>query len=89
VTKGTFGGYYVDDRAKNKEVNDLYEDIVRPEFTADPSLWRGMGGEPEAKFIEFTHEYRDITKQCSFLVLERGEDNKDPFTDRYLHLWVL
>ena len=89
VTKGTFGGYYVGDVTKNKAVNDLYEEVVRPDFESNTSNWRGMGGEPEAKFIEFNHEYRDITKQCSFLVLERGEDNIDPFTDRYLHLWVL
>ena len=89
VIEGTFGGYYVGDVTKNKAVNDLYEEVVRPVFESDPSKWRGMGGEPEAKFIEFNHEYRDITKQCSFVVLERGEENLDPFTDRFLHLWVL
>jgi hypothetical protein len=89
VIDGLIGGYYVDDVAKNKEVNDFYEERVRPIFTENPNNWRGLGGEPEAKFIEFNHEYRDITKQCSLLLLERGEDNKDPFTDRFLHLWVL
>lgn len=89
VIDGTIGEYHVGDVAKNKKINDKYEDIVRPQFESNPNLWRGMGGEPEAKFIEFNHEYRDITKQCSLLYLNRGEDNKDPFTDRYLHLWVL
>jgi len=86
---GCVGGYYVDDLEKNKKVNELYEERIRPQFEQNVALWRGMGGEPEARYIEFSHEYRDITKQCSLLYLDRGEDNKDPFSDRYLHLWVL
>ena len=61
------GGYYVDDLEKNKKVNELYEERIRPQFEQNVALWRGMGGEPEARYIEFSHEYRDITKQCSLL----------------------
>lgn len=86
---GAVGGYYVNDETKNRAVNAHFEEKIRPLYEEDSNLWRGMGGEPEAKYIEFDHEYRDITKQTSILYLDRGEDNIDPFADRYLHLWVL
>ena len=89
VELGSVGGYYVNDAFKNEQVIQHYEDKIRPLYEQNPNLWRGMGGEPEAKYIEWNHEYRDITKQCSLLYLDRGEDRTDPFEDRYLHLWVL
>ena len=80
---GLVGGYAINNEQLNNKTNKLYEDVVRPTF---PDNWRGIGGDESAKYIEIGHEYRDITKQTSLLILE-GEE--DPFTDRYLHLWIL
>jgi len=84
---GRIGAYYVDNKEQNDIVNDLFEKNIRPTF--ETGGWKGEGGDMGQKFIEWNHEYQTITKQTSLLLLERGEDNKDPFTDRYLHLWVL
>jgi len=80
---GLVGGYAINNEQLNNKSNKLYEEVVRPTF---PDNWRGIGGDESAKYIEIGHEYRDITKQTSLLILE-GEE--DPFTDRYLHLWIL
>jgi len=83
VELGLIGGYKIGDEQTNRKYNTRYEEKVRPTF---PDNWRGLGGDEKAKYIEFDHEYRDITKQTSLLVLEGDED---PFTDRYLQLWIL
>jgi len=82
------GKYYVggDSNPMNQQLIDNYEKNVRPFF---PDRWRGIGDEPVARYIHFDHEYRTITKQTSFLYIDRGDENVDPFTDRYLELWVL
>jgi len=80
---GMVGTYKINDELGNMALNQLWETNVRPSF---PDEWRGLGGDMQAKFIEFEHEYRTITKQTSFLYLD-GDD--DPQTDRYLQLWVL
>jgi hypothetical protein len=83
VKLGLIGTYPINDEITINKYNKRYEEVVRPTF---PEMWRGIGGDESARYIEIDHEYRDITKQTSLLFLE-GED--DPFTDRYLQLWIL
>ena len=65
-------------------MNQKWETNVRPSF--ESGEWRGLGGDQQARFIEFEHEYRDISQQCSFVHLK---GDACPTTDRYLQLWVL
>jgi hypothetical protein len=73
----TLGKYYACDHAKNKELNEMYEKNVRPLF---PTLWRGTGGDEEAKYCSFGHDYRDMTKQTSLLFFDETEG---PIQDDY------
>jgi hypothetical protein len=83
---GIVGQYIIGDEFANLEMNQKWETNVRPSFENEGE-WRGLGGDQQAQFITFEHEYRDISQQCSFLHL-KGE-GKDPKSDRYLQLWVL
>jgi len=80
---GMIGQYHINDEFANLEINQKWETNVRPSYPED---WRGQGGDMDAKFISYDHEYRTITQQCSFVHL-KGTDN--PVSDRYLQLWVL
>jgi hypothetical protein len=82
---GMIGQYHIGDEFANLELNRLYEEKCRPSFDNDGE-WRGLGGDQQAKFIHFDHEYRTITQQCSFVHLK---GDADPKSDRYLELWVL
>lgn len=85
---GTNAVIHINDKPANKNLNLAWDENVRPSFTdgSNPYGWRGMGGEPEAKYISFNHEYRDLTKQCS-LVTFIGEE--DPRSDEWIRLWIL
>tara|TARA_B100000085_G_scaffold209451_1_gene193408 strand:- start:1445 stop:2329 length:885 start_codon:yes stop_codon:yes gene_type:complete len=85
---GTNAVLHINDKAANKNLNLIWDENVRPSFTdgSNPFGWRGMGGEPEAKYVSYGHEYRDLTKQCS-LVTFIGEE--DPRIDEWLRLWIL
>ena len=39
--------------------------------------WRGTGGEPEAKYIAWDHDYRGMTKQTSVLYFDETKCSKD------------
>jgi hypothetical protein len=82
---GMIGQYHIGDEFANLELNKLYEENVRPSFDNEGE-WRGLGGDQQAKFIHFEHEYRTISQQCSFVHLK---GDADPKSDRYLELWVL
>lgn len=80
---GIFSPYYINDKEKTDALNAEFEEKVRPYF---PDAWEGHGGEEEAPFLEWEHEYRDVSKQVKFLYFD-GEDA--PESDRYLLLWFL
>lgn len=77
------GKYYACNHTKNKELNEMYEKNVRPLF---PALWRGTGGDEEAKYVSFQHDYRDMTKQCSLLFFDEtdGSIDSDYFAQMFL-----
>lgn len=77
------GKYYACNHAKNLELNEMYEKNVRPLF---PDLWRGTGGDEEAKYVSFNHDWRDMTKQCSLLFFDEtdGPISDDYYAQMYL-----
>ena len=79
----TLGKYYSCNHDKNKELNEMYEKNVRPLF---PDLWRGTGGDEEAKYCSFKHDWRDMTKQTSLLFFDEtdGPISDDYFAQMYL-----
>ena len=83
---GTFGRYYINDEERNMQLVQDFEENVRPLF---PRAWRGIGGEEEAKYLHFDHEYRDLTRQTSFLKLEGETQDNLANSDRWLDLWIL
>ena len=86
---GVVGKYFVDDKERNDELNAMWEKNIRPSF---PAQWRGLGGDEDAHYIHWEHDYRDLTKQTSLLYLDRGAsgDLKDRMTsDYWLRLWIL
>jgi hypothetical protein len=83
---GVFAPYYVSDKERTDALNEVFEQNVRPYF---PDAWTGYGGEEEAPFLEWEHEYRDISKQVNFLYLDTDKGAKRPEEDWYLKLWFL
>lgn len=84
--KGASGIYYINDKDKNLELNELWESEVRPWFTNGecPYGWRGIGGDSDSKYIEYGHEYRDINRQSSYYTVI-GEPSD---SDEYYRLWI-
>ena len=84
ITYGALAEYTPHDRVKNTLLNDEFESKVR-------GTWGDnfrMGGAEEALLFEFDHDYRDLSKHCSFLYLNQphGEDARE---DEWLDLWIL
>lgn len=82
---GIVGKYYVRDKNKNDELNEAWEENVRPHF---PDNWRGMGGEEDAKFLSWNHDYRDFSRQCSLLYIVKNPEFEDEH-DYFLRLRLL
>jgi hypothetical protein len=83
---GTFAPYYVSNKEKTDALNEQWETNVRPFF---PDAWTGYGGEEEAPFLEWEHEYRDVTKQVKFIYMDTDGGQNRPEDDWYLQLWFL
>jgi len=83
---GVFAPYYVSNKERTDALNEQWETNVRPFF---PDAWVGHGGEEEAPFLEWNHEYRDVTKQVQFLYLDTDKGENRPEEDWYLKLWFL
>lgn len=83
---GTFAPYYVSNKEKTDKLNEQWETNVRPYF---PDAWTGFGGEEEAPFLEWNHEYRDVTKQVKFIYMDTDKGQNRPEEDWYLKLWFL
>tara|TARA_Y100001937_G_C7075212_1_gene310280 strand:+ start:106 stop:1008 length:903 start_codon:yes stop_codon:yes gene_type:complete len=85
---GVIGKYFVKDKEKNDNLNAMWEKNVRPEF---PAQWRGTGGDEESAYIEWEHEYRTTSRQCSMMYFDRhyNGDFVNPSDDYYLRLWLL
>jgi hypothetical protein len=83
---GVFAPYYVSNKERTDALNEQWETNVRPFF---PDAWVGHGGEEEAPFLEWNHEYRDVTKQVQFLYLDTNNGENRPEEDWYLQLWFL
>jgi hypothetical protein len=81
-----FAPYYVSNKERTDALNEQWDTNVRPFF---PDAWVGHGGEEEAPFLEWNHEYRDVTKQVQFLYLDTNNGENRPEEDWYLQLWFL
>ena len=84
MSPGIVGKYYVSDAEKNNNLNDMWEKNVRQTF---PAQWRGLGGDEDAQYIHWEHDYRDMSKQTSLLFIDKND--KDMNLDYYLRLWIL
>ncbi len=84
LPNGVLCQYTPHDAVGNTLMNDKFEELVRATWTE----WRGIGGDEESLLFEFDHEYRDVSKHCSFLYLNQphGHDARE---DEWLDLWVL
>ena len=49
--------------------------------------WRGLGGDEEAELFSYDHEYRDISRQVSFITFEG--DTSNITEDEYVRWWML
>ena len=78
------GKYFANNKEKNLALNESYEKNVRPSF---PEQWRGTGGDEEAEYISYDHDWRDITRQTSMLYID--ETDGPMSDDYYLSLWIL
>lgn len=84
ITYGALCQYTLGDPVKNTLMNDEFDTKVR-------GTWGDnfrMGGDEEALLFEFDHEYRDLSKHCSFLFLD-AEHGVDAREDEWLDLWIL
>ena len=86
--KGASGIYYLNDRESNEELNESWETVVRPYFNNGECAygWRGIGGDSDSKYLEFTHEYRDLNRQSSFFTVIG--DESEYLQDDYYRLWI-
>ena len=86
--KGASGIYYLNDRDSNEELNESWETVVRPYFNNGDCAygWRGIGGDSDSKYLEFTHEYRDLNRQTSFFTVIG--DESEYLQDDYYRLWI-
>ena len=83
---GIMAPYGISDPERNAELNQLWEDNVRPTFNIDNG-WRGLGGEQESLLYETDHEYRTISRQVSWIILEGDTDNILE-KDEYFRWWI-
>jgi len=74
---------------KQEQRNVLWEENVRPHFNPplDGYGWRGLGGDEEAKLFHKEHEYRDISRQASWITFEGDTENL--LEDEYIRWWIL
>ena len=63
------GKYFVCNKSKNDELNAAYEEN-RELVVAN---WRGTGGEPDAKYLSWDHDWRALTKQTSFVYFDQTD----------------
>ena len=85
-TPAAYTGYYsVNNRAQNELYNQLFEENVRPVFhdSHDVYAWRGIGGDEEAPYLAWDHDWYRLSKQTSMIFFD---DN--PRLDRYCLLWL-
>ena len=81
--------YTPHDTATQLERNEIWESQVRPWFSNDDDGygWRGLGGDEEALLFEYDHEYRAVSRQCSFITFEGDTDDLE--SDEYVRWWML
>lgn len=81
--------YHLNNKNVQLHRNELWEQNVRPWFDSelDGYGWRGLGGDQEAELFEYDHEYRAISRQCSFITFE-GDTDKC-LEDEYARWWIL
>ena len=79
-----FTPYYLNDRAKNDDLNAQFEEKVRPYFPQDwyPPVQEDM----DAPLFSWEHEWRDVSKQVRFIFLSGDDPIK---SDMYDRLWVI
>ncbi len=85
-TPAAYTGYYsVNNRQQNEVYNQQFEERIRPVFhdSSDVYAWRGIGGDEEAPYLAYDHDWYRLTKQTSIVFFD---DN--PRLDRYCLLWL-
>lgn len=83
---GIISPYAVGKPEIQQERNQLWEDNVRPTFNVDDG-WRGIGGEIESLLFETEHEYRTVSRQVSWFILE-GDTSNILEEDEYFRWWI-
>ena len=86
---GLISPYAIGDKDTQLARNELWEANVRPHFQNmdDGYGWRGLGGDEEALLFEYDHEYRAVSRQCSFITFEGDTDDLE--SDEYVRWWML
>ncbi len=81
--------FALNDWEKQEQRNVLWEKNVRPHFNppVDGYGWRGLGGDEGASLFHKEHEYRDISRQASWVTIEGDTD--EILTDEYARWWIL
>lgn len=84
---GVAGPYFVNNEEENMKLNQAWEDNVASLYNADASLYTRaeLGGEADALYLSYGHDYRTLQKQVSILYFVGDED---PSSDRYAELWL-
>ena len=80
---GVFSPFYVENREKNEQLNELWNTDVKKYF---PEQWTGDGGDPEDTLYYYDHEWKRINAQSKFMYIDEG--NNDRYDDLFLRLWV-
>ena len=86
---GVTSPYHINNWEVQEARIKAYESNVRPHFQNedDGYGWRGLGGDEESLLFETEHEYRSVSRQVSFIVLEGDTSNAEE--DEYCRWWIL
>ena len=86
---GISAPYELNNKETQLKRNDLFKSNVRPYFQNedDGYGWRGLGGDEDALLYEFDHEYRSVSRQVSFIILEGNTE--DLYLDEYVRWYIL
>ena len=79
----TVGKYFTNNKDANDKLNEAYE-VIRESVEAN---WRGTGGEPESKYLEWEHDWRGLSKQTSMMYFD--QTNGKPIEDYWARMRLI